>query len=409
MASSPYYIIQIKESGRNITNYVTNLHYEDCIKEDDLVELKIDGATLELIDSDDFIVGNHVIYSFGLGERVQSGQRLAVIKDIDVDYAKTISMTIKCRDTGFYMKKETSNKVYTNKTSSQIVSDICNLYGYVPNIDKSTFVHKSISQGNKTFHQFCNELAKKEGSNGKDGSFEFYVRGNELYFQKRNLKKDSKRLFTYGDGNDIVKYFNPSYSQENEGKSDSVTVAGIDKETGEQFTSKAGSKSNPKTALGKVQHSFDWKGKEVGISNPAPIGEVITTGKNIAVPVDDKVAADKITSASQKDANKSQLQMEMGIDLDPTINAGDIITVSGVAKKHSGNWYVTKVVHQIGSGASTVISADKNASHKSLTNNTAKTSTNTSQNNDVNETKGKNSQEQVKKMHSYNWEGKEKK
>ena len=406
MATSPYYTVQVKETKNIITNIVSSLHYEDCIKEDDLVELKLENCTVEMIDSNEFIVGHHILFSFGLGEQKQSGQRVAVIKDVDVDYANTITMTIKCRDEGFYMKKDTSGKVYKNQTSSQIVSTIASYYGMNATVDETTTVHESISQGNKTFHQFCKQLAKDEGSNGSDGTYEFYVRGNDLFFKKRDLKKDSKRTFTYGDGNGTVKYFNPSYKQENESKSGSVGVAGIDKETGEQFASKADNKTNNETALGSSTVSFAWKGTETGRSNKSALGDSDTAGKNLAVPVNNKAGADRITSGKQKDAAKNQLQMELGIDLDPTIQAGDIITVNGVARKHSGNWYVTKVTHKVdSSGGATTIEADKNGSNKSIT--STKTPTNSANNTDVNKSQGSDAQQQTKKVRKFNWQGKE--
>jgi len=43
---------------------------------------------------------------------------------------------------------------------------------------------------------------------------------------------------------------------------------------------------------------------------------------------------------------------------DPNIVKGKIITILGVGKKHSGNWYITKVEHLIGDGKSYMMRID---------------------------------------------------
>ena len=84
------------------------------------------------------------------------------------------------------------------------------------------------------------------------------------------------------------------------------------------------------------------------------------------------------------------------LELDPTVEAGDIITIAGIAQKHNGNWRIEKVTHSItGSPASTKIEAYKNATKKSITTGNNKTTAS------KNTTQGKSTGTTTKKIYSY--------
>lgn len=218
MPSTPYHTVQVKETKRLLTEIVGNIRYEDDIEKDDLVEFKIEKGTIELLDSPDLNVGNHIIFSYGIVDEINSGIRVCVIKDVEASYEDTLTITIKCRDEGFYTKKGTSNKIHKKKTASQIVKSIAQIHGMQCVVDETTNVYESYPQGNKNYYQFCMELAKNECGSDDQGEHEFYVRGDTMYFVKKDLKKESSRTYTWKGGDGKLKSFHPTYSQEKEGK-----------------------------------------------------------------------------------------------------------------------------------------------------------------------------------------------
>jgi len=399
MARSPYYTVQVKETGRILTDLIGSMRYEDCLEKDDLVEFKIEKASIDLIDSKDVSIGHHLLFSYGNAGELNSGSRICVIKDHETNYGQNITFTLKCRDEGFYLKKGTSSKIHKNKTASQIVKDIADAHGFDCVMDETTKVYSSYPQGNKNYHQFCRELAKEECGGDEEGEHEFYVRGNTMYFVKKDLKKNSKRTLTYQDGNGPMKSFSPKYNQEKEGKSNQVTSFGVDKETGKQFEANTGEKELRDPQTGEYNVNYNWDGN---LRGAAPsLGETLKNVKNIVTPGNNKDEALNTNKSLNKKSKAKELTCDIELELDPTYHAGDIVTVSNVAKKHSGNWRIIKVVSEIsGSGASTKLECDKNGTSKSLHANPKKT------NSDVNSTQGNTKGEVKKDVVNYNWDGK---
>jgi hypothetical protein len=88
--------------------------------------------------------------------------------------------------------------------------------------------------------------------------------------------------------------------------------------------------------------------------------------------------------SENKKARKKILTATLEIELDTSFNVGDIVTLSGVAKAHSGNWYVSDIDDSIGQGAATTrLSLTRDSSNGKMTVESGKT------NGSINNSKGK--------------------
>lgn len=358
MAKNPFYRVMIQDTEQDITDRVVRISYEDTIEQDDLVKISLDKLDLEFIDNTKINKGTKLVFTFGYQGGDISPKRLCVVKDFETNYSTTITMLVKALDQGYLMKKLTSDKVYKGKKSSDVVKEIAGIFGLEYEIQETEITHDALPQGNKSYHVFIQELADREGaSSGNKGSFQFYVKGNKLYFTERDLSKESIRTFVYGSGDDIVKSFTPRYEQKS-GESEEVSASGIDLDSNESFTEKANVADSEETGVGQNKIVYDVNGKVIKKIENA-------TGKKLVPDSPVQSETKKKVTGKQKDAELTELKGTLSIEGDPLVESGKIITLSGVAQKHAGNWYIETAYHVVSrSGFSTELRLSKNAAIK---------------------------------------------
>jgi len=399
MAKSPFYKVLVEKSGEDITEFISSITYEDCLAEDDLVTLAVEGVSFDVVDKDIFDVGKELVFQFGFIGGAASKKRHCVVTDSDCDYiGGKANMTVKGRDLGFYTKKVTSSFVYKNKTASEIAEDIAGKFGLEKKIEKTSKKYESLPMGNKTFMQFLKELAAKEGSEASDGkgTFEAFVRGKTLYFQKRDLSAKADRMLTYGDGDGVIKDFNISYEDASDGASESSSVSGIDVETGKPFSATAKAGDNKEATTGDKSLHFDVNGNlQAGLAD----AKSSSSGKTVAAPATTEAEAKSKAGAINKDAKAKIMKATIEVELDPTWEAGQIVTIAGVAQKHAGNWKIEKVTHKVdGSGGASSLECYRNGAKKSAS------TTKGANSGATNNSQGSENGQVKKELESYNFD-----
>lgn len=404
MAKSPFYKVYLDENEkRDISEFVEGLKYEDCTKKDSMLEFTIKSDyTLEFADDDDLVIGQIVLFQFGLlGEDgdVSEIQRCK-IQDIEVKYASRVTVTVRAFDNGVDMKRNSSNKVWKNLTSSQIVSAIAQSYGMKTQIEATTLVRKSISQGHKTDSEFIHSLAKKESN----GNYIFYVRNNTVYFVKRGLNQKSVKTFNYGYDNEVVSFF-PKWRESTQEKGTQKTTAiGFDPLKKQSLTSSA-SDTNQKQDVKTGNYSlFNSVADKVGsiVKSDSVTGQNSTKGTVIVTPTPDKAILDNMVNANQKDATLRVLTADLVTDGDPLAKPDTVITMKGVAQRHGGNWYIEKVTHSLqGSAYTNTSEMVKNAVQKPGKKNADKTKVA-----EVNKSTGPNDAKKTKTLTVFDANGK---
>lgn len=391
MSKSPYYDVEIKSSGRNISDLISSFTYEDCTEEDDMVRFTMTDIDKEFIDNPDFVKGAELLVQFGyIGYKIRT-KTTAVIQKIERRYGKTINLTVVALDKGFQYKKSSSNKIWKNLTSSEIVEQIAKRYNMTLKSNPTKKKHKNLPQGNLSDFDFIKYLTKIED----DGSYIFYIRDQDCYFIKRDLTKNSFIKFSYGDPQSKIIDFVVNEQDDKKNKAKHQTsVSFIDPMTGEEKTvqvdpdnvksdgvtgtyevGKTGVVSNEiivKNAQGKLvkknESEVSW------LDNLFGFNKENTTGDNVDQPVSSEEEARNVASKKQKESALNEITASLTTEGDTLLLADEILTIEGVAQKDSGNWYIKKVTHSIQSGGYTCVSdLCRNGTKKPTSTNSAPT------------------------------------
>lgn len=346
MAKSPFYRVVIADDDTEITNRITKLKFEDSVEEDNLLVLNIDRADNEFIDYMCSKKEKDIKFQYGFIGGEKTLKRIAKIKNVEPEYGKSIKLKITCFDYGPLIKKQTSNSVFNDSTSSAIVGTIAREFG-MESVITETKEKRTFPVANKTYFEFIKKLAKIEG-------FDFFIKDNVLHFKPRDLTVKSNKIYEYGLNNGNIIKFKPKY--EDKGESSKVSSGGIDNETGELFEVFAIPEETNEAGLGKKYIKYDTYGNRLGTSSES--------GSFENNPDDNSNRVQRSIDKTVDDSLMSNLTAILSVQLDATVKSEDIITIAGVAKEHSGNWYVSKKVDIVGkSGGITDLHISRNATN----------------------------------------------
>jgi phage protein D len=365
----PYYRIFLGESKIELTDYVEQFKFEDCVEQDSLLEIRLSPPKpFEFAEEPSLLSGALVYFEFGFLGIENSGTRVARITDVSVKYSESVGITLKCLDKGTVMKKSSSCKVWKNKTTREIVTEIAGLYGMSVKCDIIGTTWKSLPQGHLSDFEFLQRIAINEGS----GKYICYVSDTELRFEERGTAKTSKKTYTYGDPQGGVIAFEP-VNAETTAKGISATAVGFDAKTKKPLTES--SDRNNGTVLGKFVSVYDSQSKlkKIGLKDEIlDNGRLPTDGiwskvngleKRLVMPSAKKHVAASAAGTATGEGGLKQETATLTLEGDPTIRVNEVVTIAGVYKRHLGNWLSTKVTHSIAnSGYLTKIELLKNGS-----------------------------------------------
>lgn len=416
MARAPFYKVIIIKTGRDISDLVSKISYEDAVDQDSQLSLFFERPTTDLIDDPSLQEGALLSFQFGYISGKMSQVYIAKVADIMPTYDRLIGLTIRAMPMGLGLKKRESKKVWKNLRSSEIVQRIAQAHGLKAVVDRTVRIHASMPQGGKTDYDFIKYLTTLEAN----GSWRFFMRNNELHFTRLKLEQTSRVTFAYNDANGTVLSFKP-YSIENLKKAESrdTVVTSVDPFTNQvvkQVVNNSTSSDDVKT--GEYMYHYNFNSEQVNKNQnqsqtqPFQIGGGTTTAasgngvyspnfriggkptglydkiaeytKLSAIQADQKDPAkagkhiynynadiDEILNHGNKKKKKAALfdySASLMVEGDPDHMADTIVTMSGVAKKDSGNWYVTRVNHTIDStgGYKCRLTLNKNAGKKPI-------------------------------------------
>jgi hypothetical protein len=245
--------------------------------------------------------------------------------------------------------------------------------------------YSTMPQGNRSDRQLLDELGQRQPG----GPYLVDTTDGDITIRKRNFNQAPVRTFTWGGTDGEVSKFCPEAKNKKKGGvSTNINFGGWDKANKTYFNSDVNLlNGNDNESLSKFQ------------KDTAPVKDIadnVVLG-HVSVRLESPIIADAtnvvkvlsvpITAMDKKEAiqntidyfntpdglnkqmndpttgtpgagldnaanlrNEAELSSNPGsLDAagDPNIFKGQIITVKGVSKKHSGNWYVTKCVHEI--------------------------------------------------------------
>lgn len=358
MIQKPFVKVTCVKSGVDWSDFITHFKYEDCTDKANMLEIRFsDNYALAVIDSPDFQEKSELEIQWGYTHGQVSKVHRCIVQDIDARYAQSISATIRCLDKTKAINSQGVSTIWENKTSSQIATEIAKKYGMDTAIESTSKLWDNIPQANMTDFELLKYLANRE----KDGNYQSFVRGTTLFFQKVPLDSKANWIVQYGD-EDFLE-FTPRNRNSTKGTSDDgVKLVGMDSFNKEVLvemvgkdnlvdqtdlgTESTGISSKVEKASGIVmekmssqqiaKHSYDVNGERIPDS-PVPVTTVVGA---------EGLSKGEKTNLGNKIVKKGQSNKNTGTLIilgNPQFEAGQIVTMKRVAKKHAGNWQITKV------------------------------------------------------------------
>ncbi len=294
-------------------------------------------SNYELVNIDDmlelFNEGDLVEVSYGYHDDSENKANfLGEVNKIKINYPSTGIPTINITllDLSCRLKKGESVGGYTNKEYSNIAEEIANNLGLKPVVSKNEIkLEKIIQKANSDF-DFLKKLADEVG-------YEFYVDENKLFFVEQKEKSDEEISLEWRKN---LNDFNP---QMNTSKLvTKVEVRGHDFKTKTKI--KAFSNINKKILdklgkKGKTQLELGSGGKSVLIKE-----NMVFNSFDMA----QKVAKSMMSSIESQFITGTGTCVGM-----PNLKPGVDLNIKGLGKKFSGDYYVTKTTHTIGTNGYT--------------------------------------------------------
>lgn len=360
MAKTPFYTIIVRNNGRDISDLISKISHEDSVDEDNLLTLNMVQVSPSIIDEDDFKEGTIIVFQYGYRSGKISQKYTARIAEVIQVYGDDgVNITIRCHDLGIAMKKDKSKKVWQNIRSSDIVKQIALTHGLTAVVNQTETIHQFMPQQNMTDYEFIKYLAGIE----KDGSWRFFIKNDEIHFSRLKLEKPSIKTLVWNIGDGSIKSFRP-YSEESlkDNASRNTVVTTVDPFTNETLqTVIDNSTSKDDVKLGEYALHFNSESENVGRSGsrnsqtrPSQQQKAQTTqenaraGKHVYDPSGDLSEAKNKGNKIKKDSAMHDYKANLTIEGDPDYLSDQIISMAGdVAKKDTGNWYISKATHSI--------------------------------------------------------------
>jgi len=231
--------------------------------------------------------------------------------------------------------KDGEQKKWVNQADWQIVQDIANRNGLVPKVQQQGEVHDIVIQKNQDDAAFLMERAKRidfdcfigvDPDSGQDA----------LYFQSPTDARDGRkvRMYVFEWGKSLIN-FTPTLTLNRQvGK---VTVKGWDPTT--------------KSIIQYTAGPSDLPGSTSGDNGPSTIQTRFQDREDIVVdqPVTSKQEAKLLATALLRERAYNYITANGQVIGLPDLRPGDNVEIQGVGKRFTGQYYVTKVEHALGS------------------------------------------------------------
>lgn len=397
LQAQPFYTIETT-TGEDLAGAVVQFSYEDSVEEDDMLALTVSLSGVDAADAAEWSQGRQFRVQWGLSGKNSSETRLVEVTDVQTKYGSGgVRLSVKALDRGQAAKKSTASKIWKGKKASDIAGEIAEGMGLAATLEPTEKVYESLPQSNRSDYDFLAWLASKENR-------QFYIRSNTLFFTRRDLGKASRVTYAYGE----APFMSLSVSMkdtDSKGDAGETTVQGYDKDNNKPVTAKVNAETSEEARLGDNEVAYDANANRLPGQERQEGDQKRRTGKVVVSGTGSESEASREAQKRQSDAALKKLTARLEIEGDPAINAGDTITIQGVARRHGGNWYVAKATHQIssGSGYTTMLELQKNATLAPATEGAgnAADSAGGAGGQGVNKTEGPNEAEQTKQLVEY--------
>ncbi len=283
--------------------------------------------------TDVFAFGNSVEIRMGY----QNGKKLPLMLRGTVSSVATgfpasglPQITVSGYDLGYCMTKGRDSDNWTNKTDSEVVTEIAGRYGLTAETEDTRVRHPTTQKSTESDQQFLEKLAERNG-------YELYVFDQTLYFQRpasiRKADKNGDPVVTLEWGRGLLSFSPEINISEQVTK---VEVRGWDVSSKREIVGSAGKGDEPRRDAGRRS------GGEHLQNCCRDKGEL-----KIRVPVFSKQEADQWAAAILKKRSELFVQGSGETIGLPELRADENIELLGLGREFSKTYYVEQTTHTI--------------------------------------------------------------
>ncbi|MEW6104854.1 MAG: contractile injection system protein, VgrG/Pvc8 family [Bacillota bacterium] len=339
-------VVYIKVDGKRLPDElaerVLGLEFEDDAEKLPKLTVRFNNADLEITD--------HPLFAMGKKVQAQWGY-------IDGELSEPVTCTVKAirgfkvrelvaYGEGHKLADKAKSRVWKNLKYSDIARQIAQEHNLKPVVEDTKIAHEQVAQTNQTDLNFLKELAEKI-------NFQCYEENGELHFHSKRLDAKPTLAFAYynGEYGNLVNFepVEKTLSEPNE-----VAVSGVDPMEKKPFIAKANDSNVERDAVAEGTYLYDGAS---GSETFKP-GE---TGKKVASTARTPSEAKQQADAGFKKAEEETVEASIETVGEPRLRAKQVVTLYGLGKRYSGNWYVKNVRHVVGQGYRCFATLERNA------------------------------------------------
>lgn len=353
-----------KDSGDDILEQLTSLTFESDDSKAAVLTLKITDRDRTFIDDPRLENNKHITFRIGYPNRM-CRERTVIIKEVLPVYPDTgnVSLTIKAFDLSAVAKDNAEPKNWGKKTASEIASAIAKRYGYDEEIESTNDLPTKdrIQSGRITDMEYLKSLATRL-------NYDCFVEGTALNFKPREYKGSPAHVFVYfSSGASVLRKFQPHVKSYQPDQHAMVGASDKDKKDVAGKSADSGEKKSGVVVL-SVNGSSKLSGlasKSIEPDTSAPKSPTADVTKASRMEPTPETSSAKVNEALKGGLGvKENRAVDASADLlgSPDVYLREIVRVEGVGRKHSGNYRVRRVLHEIDERAFfTTIGLMKNA------------------------------------------------
>jgi phage protein D/phage baseplate assembly protein gpV len=328
-------------------NFVHEIKITDWLRLPDVCTLQVgypaktSGEPFQRLDASAFAIGAALEVKLGgtdetVTETLFKGEIVTVEPDFQ---AGGVAMVVRAYDKSHRMMRARKQRTFADRTSSDIVQEICGDYGFSVSTASSGEPHDIVIQHNETDWDFIWRLARRIG-------FEFTLDDTDAAFEPPDANGDTVDLGYPGD----LRSFRPRITAVQQ--VEKVNVRGFNSSTKEAVLSTA---STPQ----QVTHAGIQRSHVVGRFEGA---ELEIAGQSFS---SDGEAKDMAQAMLNQLAN-AYLGAEGTCAGNPKVKAGTMLNISGVGSSYSGVYRAAKVTHLLRGGGGYVTQFSNSAGEHTL-------------------------------------------
>lgn len=316
---------------------IVSWNFEETEGGHDKLKLVIENFDLRWWDDDTFLEGNVLQFAFGYPGNM-SPTREAVIQKI----TGGTKMNVEALARGVLFAKQPQTRTFENMKRSDIARQIAVEQGFdasQQDVDDTSEVISMVLQSKMTNAALCQDMARREG-------LFFHVDQTGFHFHARRPQaKPVAKYIYYTDKTGTIRD-TPSIIKGTMRRPTTVVAVGRDLMKKEKIAAQASNSTDtgrPGLAAGVPQVAASVAADGTMTRNPT----AGTSGAHV-IKTTEKTAesAQRQANGAFNNAASGVIQLKIPLVGDPSLTAKCVVTLEGIGKNLSGNYYLTKVTHK---------------------------------------------------------------